>query len=80
MTTQEHETMLTGIAAIKRQIAHHSAGERHKYLLGLRECLHLCCHADPTQQLGNLPEIIEFAQFVETRLDICYKDKYEDRD
>ena len=80
MTPQEHETVLKGIADIKGQVAHYFGGERHKYLLGLRESLHLCCHADPTQQLGNLPEIVKFAQFVEEQLDICYKDKKESRD
>jgi hypothetical protein len=79
MTPQERETMLKGIADITDQIAHYFGSERHKYLLGLREGLNLCCHADPTQQLGNLREMVEFGQFVETQLDACYKDKHEDR-
>ena len=75
MTPQEKEIMLKSISDIKGQVAHYFGSERHRYLLGLRESLGLCCHADPTQQVGNVPEIVEFAQFVEAQLDICYKDK-----
>ena len=49
--------------------------ERHAYILGLREAIHLCCYSDPTQKLGNLPEIVDFAQYVEDQIDKCHKDK-----
>lgn len=72
--------MISGIKEIKGQIDHYFGDERQKYLLGLRESLHLCCDADPTQQVGNVPEIVEFAKFVDAQLDVCYKDKKEIRE